>query len=136
MGKPEHEAVRIVWSLFRILCEVHIKDYYQTFSLQRKGDRENLKEWLIKLYGDEPIQQTPIEAEKELDANVKKKQSKRKIKLIDAARACKRIKLGRRKKDSMIDICTNFLENNEIIGKLKYPPSKLSNYISQVRHKL
>ena len=44
IGKPEQEAIRSVWSLFRILCEVHIKDFYESFSLQRKGDRENIKE--------------------------------------------------------------------------------------------
>jgi hypothetical protein len=83
-----------------------------------------------------------IEMERELNEITKKRKTKtkqikrKKIRLIDAARACKRIKLGRRKKDNMIDICKDFLKRNEIIGKPKYSPSKLSNYISQVRDKL
>ena len=62
-GKPEQEAIRKVWKRFRILCEVHTGDFYQTFSLQRKGHRARIEEWIKKEFGDEPVQQTLLDKE-------------------------------------------------------------------------
>jgi hypothetical protein len=62
--------------------------------------------------------------------------NRKKVILIDAARVCKKMKSGRNKNKDMIDICTDFLKNNEIIDRPDYLPSQLSNYISKMRDKL
>jgi hypothetical protein len=60
--EPQKAAIEEIWKWYYALCEVHTGPNMENYSLQRKGNQDRLKEWIIKEFGEDPTQPTMIQS--------------------------------------------------------------------------